>query len=337
MNSHISPKHKELLQRNIDLSGIGLEIGPMAWPVVEKEEGRIYYTDWTDTEALRERNKDNPSLNDVKEIVDIDFVWTPQKELEECVPFDRIFSKGVQKFDYIVASHVIEHIANTVGWLRELFQVVKINGIVSLAFPDMRYTFDAYRTPTSISDVIDTWIRNERIPTPRQIFENCTLAFETSNTVQQEDINIPITNRKQLYDMEGALNLCTYSYFNDMYLDIHCTTWNPDNFSEIIKCLNDLNILKCEIIEITTVPEVGEFIVQLKKTVDNNTLMALPNKDNEMRKALIHAENAFYEAIEIQTKQQLQIEVLKSRNKCISLLKRLIKRIIIKIFKKNKQ
>ncbi len=52
------------------------------------------------------------------------------------------------KFDFIILSHVIEHVANPVKVVEELFRVVKPGGLVLIAAPDKDYTFDKKREIT---------------------------------------------------------------------------------------------------------------------------------------------------------------------------------------------
>ena len=50
--------------------------------------------------------------------------------------------------DYVVASHVIEHVANPVKALWECARVVRHGGMVYLVVPDRRFTFDHTRALT---------------------------------------------------------------------------------------------------------------------------------------------------------------------------------------------
>ncbi|MEX3900116.1 methyltransferase domain-containing protein [Paraburkholderia sp. BR10954] len=49
------------------------------------------------------------------------------------------------KFDYVIASHVIEHVLDLVGWVHSLLAALKHAGRIVLAVPDRRYTFDYVR------------------------------------------------------------------------------------------------------------------------------------------------------------------------------------------------
>lgn len=52
----------------------GLEIGPLFRPVVTKSEGNVIYVDNADTESIRNKYRNDSSV-DVASIVEIDAVW----------------------------------------------------------------------------------------------------------------------------------------------------------------------------------------------------------------------------------------------------------------------
>lgn len=195
-----------------------------------------------------------------------------------------------------------------------------MGGVLVLAIPDMRYEFDAYRNKTVISDLVDAWIRNESIPTPKQIFDCLSNAFDTQ-IIEEVDTTIPLLERKRLYSDSEALMFSKHGYFNNEYLDMHCTAYTPESFKEVFEYIVRLNILKFSIIEIVEHTEEGEFIVAIRKE-DCDKCEMLPKYskcvnglyDEEYINSLVsernHAVNAFYEAVEIQNALQNQIEQL---------------------------
>ena len=51
--------------------------------------------------------------------------------------------------DYVVTSHVLEHVANPVAALLEWHRVLRSGGVIYMVVPDRRFTFDHPRHPTS--------------------------------------------------------------------------------------------------------------------------------------------------------------------------------------------
>jgi 2-polyprenyl-3-methyl-5-hydroxy-6-metoxy-1,4-benzoquinol methylase len=100
---------------------MGVEIGPLVNPIVTRQMGPIRYIDHATTEVLRLKYADDPSI-DVNKIVDVDYVWG-DKSLEA-------LTHAEAPFDYLIASHVIEHVPDLVGWLSEIRTILKPGGIL---------------------------------------------------------------------------------------------------------------------------------------------------------------------------------------------------------------
>ena len=94
----------------------GLEISPLFAPLILKDEGDVMYCDYIDYESLKNRENNNQGRIDCGlEVQPIDFVWPPEKALKDCTNV---------KFDYIVSSHVLEHVPNFIGYIHEMKSVL---------------------------------------------------------------------------------------------------------------------------------------------------------------------------------------------------------------------
>ncbi|WP_044156709.1 class I SAM-dependent methyltransferase, partial [Escherichia coli] len=62
-------------------------------------------------------------------------------------------TKEVGEFDLIVASHVIEHVPDLIGWLKDAISVLKVGGTLALVVPDKRFTFDILRPLATYREV----------------------------------------------------------------------------------------------------------------------------------------------------------------------------------------
>ena len=130
---------------------VGLEFGPLMSPMVSKLEGSIYYVDHDTTENIKAKYRDDPNV-DCAKIVEIDFVRSAP--LSEVV--------GALRFDYIIASHVFEHLPDPIGWLNECASVLKPRGRIGLAIPDKRVTFDEPRQLTRLDEWVGAFVEKER-------------------------------------------------------------------------------------------------------------------------------------------------------------------------------
>src|SRR5271168_2324257 len=95
---------------------LGLEIGPRDAPLVPRSAGPVLYADHADTDTLR-RSLPDQSI-DPAALVEVDVV-TGGGSLAAAAP---------HPFDYIVASHVVEHVPDILGWFADLRQSLRPGG-----------------------------------------------------------------------------------------------------------------------------------------------------------------------------------------------------------------
>jgi len=118
-----------ILLRGIDRQALGLEIGPSHRPVAAKRNGfNVRILDHLDAPGLRAKYADHGV--DVAAIEEVDYVWRGES-LEALV--------GGERFAWIIASHVIEHVPDFIGFLGSCERILAPGGVLSLAVPDKRY------------------------------------------------------------------------------------------------------------------------------------------------------------------------------------------------------
>ncbi len=119
------------------LAGRGLEIGALDKPSPLPPVAQVEYFDaLSATEAQRLFPELNP----------VDLV--PVQHLGE-LDRDGLAAFADNEFNFVILSHVIEHVANPIKVLREVFRIVRPGGHVLIAVPDKRYTYDRPRGLTS--------------------------------------------------------------------------------------------------------------------------------------------------------------------------------------------
>jgi SAM-dependent methyltransferase len=240
---------------------VGVEIGPLCWPLVRRSDGgEIIYVDHTDTAHLREKYKDDPHL-DVSEIVDVDAVWG-RNTLHEAI-------KG-RYVDYVVASHVVEHVPDLVTWLLELAAVLKPTGEVRLAVPDRRFTFDYFRRESRLPEVLASYIARARVPQPYSVLDHCLAAADVS-TAQAWQQRIDPDSVKRHHTWQGALHLARDAFENGNYHDVHCWVFTPRSFARLIADLSKMELLDfaCESFCDTRHNEI-EFSVVMRRSCDRD-------------------------------------------------------------------
>lgn len=217
----MSISRNEKLIGGLDVRNLtGAEIGPLCRPVVRREDGAILYVDHADTQTLRGKYANDPGV-DAAAIVDVDAVWGANT-LDEAL--------GGRKVDYIVASHVIEHVPDLITWLLELRSSLRGGGQVRLAVPDRRFTFDHLRRDSSLADVLTAHVLRARRPQIQQILDyrlnsapiGCAEAWATPP--HQRII------RKE-HTFGEALSTARRFVANDDYHDVHCWAFTPRSFA----------------------------------------------------------------------------------------------------------
>jgi SAM-dependent methyltransferase len=246
------------LREHIDVAkGRGLEIGPLASPIVQRSSGDVYYVDHLSTDDLITKYTNDPDV-DERKIVSTDFVWGANT-LAEAVG-------ASAPFDYVVASHVLEHVPDLVGWLDEVAAVLRPGGRLSLALPDRRYTFDVRRRNSDISEVVEAYLLNLRRPAVRAIFDH----FYRYVAVDPGAIwgGRPGHNDPP-EDVETALAFATKAATTDAYLDTHCWVFSDATFVALIATLMQMDLVTMPFVAFrTTQPGEFEFFVTFEKPPD---------------------------------------------------------------------
>lgn len=258
--TQVRDARRQRLLRGLDIPhSVGVEIGPLCWPLVRRSDGgEIIYVDHTDTPSLRQKYRDDPHL-DVNEIVDVDAVWG-LNTLHEAI-------RG-RYVDYVVASHVVEHVPDLVTWLKELAAVLKPTGEVRLAVPDRRFTFDYFRRESRLPEVLASYIAHARIPQPYSLIDHCLAAADVS-TADAWRGPIAVDSVKRHHTWQGALHLARDAFENGTYHDVHCWVFTPRSFARLIAelCKMELLDFACEDFSDTLRNEI-EFSVVLRRSRD---------------------------------------------------------------------
>lgn len=145
--------HFSRMLTGITKEQFGLEIGPSLRPCAPKSEGyHVEIVDWLSREALIEKYQDMGL--DTSRIEEVDYIWDGRS-------YAQVTGK-CGSYDYIIASHVIEHVPDFIGFLKDCSSMLKPNGILSLAVPDKRFTLDHFRMVTTTGKVINDYLSNEQ-------------------------------------------------------------------------------------------------------------------------------------------------------------------------------
>ncbi|GAN77238.1 methyltransferase domain-containing protein [Acidisphaera rubrifaciens] len=229
---------------DIDLAAArGLEIGALNRPVIPPSLAAVTYVDHAPTEALREKYRGDPNV-DIDRIVSVDAVWGEQS-LAECLA-------GRAPFNYAIAAHVIEHVPDLVGWLHEVAEVLRPGGELMLVVPDKRYTFDLLRQTSRLADVIESYVRGVRRPTPGQVFDHFANLVEVDVAAAWAGTLEPARLRRR-NGPHGVLALCRTA-LDGAYHDSHCWVFTVATFPGLCAALADLDLMPFELVRFQPTP-----------------------------------------------------------------------------------
>lgn len=122
------------------LRGDGIEIGALHHPFPVPADARVRYVDRYTTAQLRE---------EYEELAGEEFAEVEIIDQGETLA---TFEDGL--LDFVIASHVLEHLPDPVGALRNHLRVLRPGGVVLLALPDRRTGLDERRAPTTLEHVL---------------------------------------------------------------------------------------------------------------------------------------------------------------------------------------
>ncbi len=247
-----SAAHKERLE--MMLEGVvatepGLEIGPLDRPILGKPDYQVRYVDHASREDLIEKYKLSGTEATVQpdHIRDVDVVW-----------HGRLLDLAGGGYSYCLASHVIEHIADPIGWLIEIAEVLKPGGRLNLAVPDRARTFDYRRQPSIPAALLEAHQRQLKRPSFGQIFDHVSGVSQIGEPVPD-----PVAAARNAY----ALARLTDE--TQGYVDVHCHVWTHESFSACWAVIDALGLVPLQLARIT--PPVGtwnEFIVSFVRKPD---------------------------------------------------------------------
>lgn len=252
---------KEIITSLIDRAGLGLEIGPSHDPVAPKAAGyNVRIVDHLSQSELRTKYKDH-GVN-ISNIEAVDLIWRGEP-LEELL--------GPERYDWIIASHVIEHMPDPILFIRSCQKVLKPDGILSLAIPDKRYCFDCLRPPSSTGDVLDAYFERRTRHSPGQIFDSFSFAAKLDDSISWDHEKRGNVEFLHGHGLAGG-KLQDYLQSPD-YVDVHGWVFTPSSFRLIIGDLNALGYLNIR--EAKFMPTIGcEFFVSFS----NSAGLQLPDR-----------------------------------------------------------
>lgn len=254
--------------RFLKRDGAGLEIGPSHSPIAPKRDGfNVKVVDHLSAAGLRSKYADHQGVN-VDNIEEVDYVWSGE-------PLSQLISD--QKFDWVIASHVLEHVPNPIAFLQEIALLLKPDGVLSIALPDKRFCFDYFKSVTLVGEWVDALHFQRTRPTPGQVLDHCFYAAQRNGRISWDATEK--ADAALVHEPTLGRDVLSHSLSTTEYTDVHCWRFTSDSFKLLINELRYLQFTKLGICE-SPFMNGGEFLVSLRLTDE-------PVLDFAQRQALI--------------------------------------------------
>jgi predicted SAM-dependent methyltransferase len=224
------PERTKLLLSMFDASGFGLEVGPSYNPLLPKSRGyNVETIDHADAATLREKYADN-----ALRIEEVDYVSDGRSILET------IGKKG--RYDFIFASHVIEHVTDIVRFIQDCEALLKPDGKLVLAVPDKRFCFDALRPLSTVGQALQAYFEKRKRHPPGVLFDQAH--YVCSKAQQIVWIEPTLDDVALMMSEGGAKDFFDSAQKNADYQDAHGWQFTPTSFRYLIKKLRALDYIK---------------------------------------------------------------------------------------------
>ena len=234
---------RDMILAGLDVAGLmGIEIGALDKPLVRPGDGPVLYVDHVDTPTLRQKYAGDPGVN-MDTLVEVDAIWGANTLREALQARAATHPNTPVLVDYVIASHVVEHVPDLVGWLNEIQEVLKPTGQLRLAVPDRRFTFDCLREDSRLSDVMIAHLTRTRRPLPQAILDFELNAAPGANFIKlwsgDHSDGLP-TPRP---DWTNAIRLARDA-MEGGYHDAHCWAVTPYSLADIFVALAEHGLLR---------------------------------------------------------------------------------------------
>jgi SAM-dependent methyltransferase len=199
------------------LSGSGIEIGALHHPLSVPEGVNVRYVDRMPESELRQHYKELQGET-----------FAPISITGDAQDLSNIEDGSV---DFVIANHLVEHLDNPIRGLEEMVRVLRDGGVLYLALPDPRVTFDFERQLTSVEHLIDEY-RNGPDQTREAHFRDWVEKAEAHTHFGRAD-NVD----------ERVQTLLQMDY------SIHYHLWRPDTFLDFLSAVRRETVIELELVD----------------------------------------------------------------------------------------
>jgi SAM-dependent methyltransferase len=232
----------DLIRAQFTVGGLGLEVGPGYNPLFPKSRGHAVETiDHTDQAGLQAKYASHPAV-DCSRIEPVDYV-SNGRPMREVIGLP-------QRYSWIFASNVLEHVPDFIGFLNDCAWLLKPDGVLVLSVPDKRFCFDLFLGITTAGMTIQAHMERRTRPSPGAIFD-----YNAYSVKREEHIVWPrgyAGEVSTVHNLAYAQDRLREATFSDAYIDAHVWRFTPSSFRLLVSDLNAMGFISLR--EVTLVP-----------------------------------------------------------------------------------
>jgi SAM-dependent methyltransferase len=199
----VSPTPRGLLTRF--LNGSGVELGPGHHPMPIPFPGvAVQYVD-------RWQPEENLAL-----FTNLEAGATfPKPDIVANLDVDRLSALPDASQDFVIASHLLEHLADPLTQIGEIHRVLKAGGVVLIFLPDRRHTFDRKRSATPLAHLVADYRDRVTVVSDEHIedYLRKTDVWDPTWTPEQEREQFELNRQRSIH--------------------VHC--WSEDEFLPVVE------------------------------------------------------------------------------------------------------
>lgn len=236
-----------------------LELGALDMPTFEVNEAHVDYMDYYSDAEFKGMATKGGLSRPLKSLVSVNHVVK-----------DKYFAGRInERYDLIIAAHVIEHIPDPIAWLAELSDLLTPSGYIFLAIPDRRYTLDYLRRESSPIDLMRSFKSNARLP---DVYAVADFYFYKRNINGRDVWRNPAHVSKELGELSPTLPEAFAKAERSLasgseHVNIHCNVFSYPTFAELWKGISQTGLLHLDLDTIADVQRDGnEFWALLGKS-----------------------------------------------------------------------
>jgi SAM-dependent methyltransferase len=212
------------------LKGTGIEIGALHNPMpVNPDRASVRYVDRV---PLEEQRRHYPEL-----------AGYPLVQPDIVAEADQLPMVKDESQDFVIANHLLEHLPDPIGALKEWYRILRPAGILFLALPDKRLTFDKDRPRTTLAHLVADHQDRGRASRAGHCEEYSRLVHKKTGDDLAWDV----------------ADLLARNY------SIHFHVWIPEDIAEVLVYLREVIGVRWTVLEDLNTTGSDEFIYILQK------------------------------------------------------------------------